>query len=127
MSQFIRFIIAGVFNTGLGYAVIFGCMYLADLPPEPSNLIGYVTGLVVSYFFHRRYTFRSTQQRKKEFVHFIAAFVVAYSANLGALTLLVRVGDVHAGISQIIAGAVYIGISYLLNKYYVFHQAKVNI
>ena len=126
MNQFIRFIFVGAVNTGLGYVIIFACMYLADLSPELSNLIGYVVGLVLSYFFHRSYTFRSTQQRKTEFIHFVVVFLVAYCANLAALTVLVRTVGIHAGTSQVIAGAIYAGISYLLNKCYVFRSIKIN-
>lgn len=120
MNQFIRFISVGMINTGLGYGIIFACMYLADLSPELSNAIGYMTGLVASYFLHRGYTFRSTQHQNTEFIRFIVVFLICYSANLLSLITLVRVLGVHSGISQIIAGIIYIGASYLLNKFYVF-------
>lgn len=120
MNQFIRFILVGAFNTGLGYGIIFACMYLADLSPELSNIVGYMTGLVVSYFLHRGYTFRSTQQQRTEFIRFIAVFLISYGANLLSLVVFVRALSIHAGLSQVIAGIIYISVSYLLNKCYVF-------
>ncbi len=123
MNQFSIFILVGVVNTALGYSVIFGCLYLAGMSPEFSNIIGYLIGLVASYFLHRNYTFRSKRQRKTEFFNFMVVFLIAYIANLATLIILVRALEAHAGLSQIIAGAVYVATSYLLNKNYVFRYS----
>lgn len=120
MNQFSRFLLVGVANTVLGYAVIFGCMYLVKLSPELSNATGYAVGLLASYFLNRHFTFMSAQRRSTEFVRFVLVFLTAYVANLGILIVLVRVIKVHAGISQVIAGVIYIVTAYFLNKYYVF-------
>lgn len=126
MNQLARFILVGIVNTGIGYGVIFGCMYLVGLAPELSNVIGYLIGLVASYFLHRNYTFRSTQRRRTEFIQFVLVFLVAYAANFAALIVLVRTLAVHAGLSQVIAGVFYVGTAYLLNKHYVFRSANAN-
>lgn len=126
MNQFIRFILVGIVNSGLGYGIIFGCMYWVGLSPELSNVIGYMVGLVASYFIHRSYTFRSTQKRRTEFIYFVIVFLIAYFANLATLIVLVRAVGVHAGFSQVVAGAVYVSTSYLLNKYYVFRSSEAS-
>lgn len=123
MNQFSRFLLVGVANTALGYAVIFACMYLAGLSPELSNAAGYTVGLLASYFLHRYFTFRSAQRRSIEFVRFALVFLTAYTANLTVLVVLVRALAVHAGLSQILAGVIYIGTAYLLNKHYVFRSS----
>lgn len=123
MGQLARFLVVGIVNTGVGYGVIFACMYLAGLSPEASNMIGYMIGLVAAYLLHRNFTFRSTGRRDAEFARFVSVFLIAYTANLGVLIVLVRVVAVHAGLSQVIAGVVYVGTSYMLNKYYVFQSA----
>jgi putative flippase GtrA len=120
MRQFSRFLIVGVVNTALGYAVIFGCMFLMGMSPELSNATGYMVGLTISYFLHRYYTFKSLQRRGNEFVRFVVVLLVAYTANLVVLVIQVRIMGVHEGVSQIIASVVYVGIAYMLNKYYVF-------
>lgn len=125
MKQFSRFLLVGFANTALGYAVIFSCMYLGGLMPELSNVIGYLVGLMVSYFLNRNFTFRSSQQRSTEFVRFFIVFLTAYTANITALVVLVRSLMVHAALSQVIAGVIYIGTSYLLNKHYVFRTSEV--
>ena len=125
MNQFLRFLLVGFANTALGYAVIFGAMYLGGLTPELSNAVGYLVGLLVSYFLNRRFTFRSAQRRSTEFVRFVLVFLAAYTANLMVLILLIRGLGIHAALSQVIAGVVYIGTVYFLNKHYVFHTTGV--
>lgn len=124
MNQLSRFLLVGVFNTALGYAVIFGCMYLAGLSPELSNAAGYMVGLLVSYFLNRYFTFRSAQRRSTEFARFVLVFLTAYTGNLVVLVVLVRILTVHAGFSQVIAGVIYIGTAYMLNKHYVFRSSE---
>lgn len=126
MSQLSRFLVVGFANTVLGYAVIFGCMYLGGLTPESSNVVGYLVGLLVSYFLNRHFTFRSVQRRGTEFVRFVVVFITAYTANLIVLVVFVRALGTHAAVSQVIAGVIYIGVAYLLNKHYVFHSTKVS-
>ena len=121
MNQFSIFLLVGVANTALGYAVIFACMYFAEMSPERSNVAGYAAGLLVSYILNQRFTFRDVQRRGTEFVRFILAFLVAYTVNLVMLIVLINVLMVHAALSQVIAGGGYIVIFYWLNKYLVFN------
>ncbi|RYF28397.1 MAG: GtrA family protein [Comamonadaceae bacterium] len=124
MKQLLRFAMVGVLNTALGYAVIFGCMYLLGIGAVVSNVLGYAVGLVVSYSLNRSFTFRSSGARRAEMIRFVAIFLLAYLANLGVLVLLIRRVGWHEGVAQVIAGVVYFGLSFVLNKYYVFGGAR---
>lgn len=119
MKQVIKFLSVGVLCTILGYAVIFSAMYIFNLSPIKSNLIGYACGLLFSYFLNRTYTFESKQQKVKEFSFFLVVFITSYISNLAVLHFLTTDG-VNPGLSQILAGIVYVVISFFLNKYIVF-------
>jgi len=125
MKQFFRFLTVGMFNTLLGYAVIFACMYLAKMSPEGSNIVGYSVGLIGSYILNRKYTFNSKQNRRSEMVRFLAVFVVAYASNLAVLVILIHRIGMHEGASQVLAGVVYVAASFIMNKYYVFKVSNV--
>ena len=125
MKQFFRFLTVGVFNTILGYGVIFACMYLAKMSPESSNVAGYSAGLVVSYILNRKYTFNSKQNQRKEIIRFLAVFVVAYASNFVILEILIYKIGMHEGMSQVLAGVAYVITSYIMNKYYVFKQSGI--
>ena len=124
-SQFARFLTVGVFNTLIGYAVIFIAMYGVGLSPELSNGLGFAVGLFSSFVLSRKFTFRSEGKVNAELIRFLIAFMIAYLLNLAVLHLLVRYFHFHAGLSQIISGAVYTICSYWFNARWVFHEKSV--
>jgi putative flippase GtrA len=120
MKQLVRFLLVGGLNTVLGYAVIFGCMYLGGLSPETSNVLGYGVGLTTSYALNRTFTFGSRQRVGREATKFFVVFLGAYALNFVVLLLLVRGAELHAGASQLLAGIVYLAAFYLLSRQFVF-------
>ena len=122
MRQFAKYLLVGVLNTGLGYAIIFLCMYGIGLSAVLSNVIGYGIGMTISYTLNRGYTFRGTRTDKATVVRFFVVSAIAYLANLGMLLFLIRIAGLHEGLSQLVAGAVYVVTSFLVNKYYVFQN-----
>jgi putative flippase GtrA len=120
MKQLARFVAVGALNTLLGYAVIFACMYLVRLSPEVSNVAGYAVGLAASYALNRSFTFGSDHPVSHEAPKFLVAFLAAYTLNFIVLLILVRAAGLHAGVSQVLAGVVYVGAFYLLSKRFVF-------
>jgi putative flippase GtrA len=124
IGQFVRIVAVGIFNTLLGYAVIFACMYIARMIAEASNVAGYAVGLVASYLLNRSFTFGSRARVSGELLRFLAVFGIAYALNFVALLVLIHRLDVHAGLSQVLAGVVYVAASYLMNKFYVFKPSR---
>lgn len=124
MKQFSRFLLVGAANTVLGYAIIFGCMYRLGLSAESSNALGYSFGLLLAYLLNRFYTFNSTRRVGSEALKFGVVFAVSYSLNFLVLVILIRVLGVHPGLSQVLAGVVYVVTSYNLNKNYVFQTSQ---
>jgi len=120
MQLFFRFLTVGVFNTVLGYSIIFACMYLLKMSAELSNVAGYIVGLIGSYLLNRNYTFNSSQKKSSEMIRFLIVFIISYASNFMMLLILIYAIGVHEGLSQVIAGFVYIITSFILNKYYVF-------
>lgn len=125
MKQFSRFLLAGLTNTGLGFAVIFTCMYVVGLTAELSNAVGYLVGLIASYFLNRHFTFRSPGRRSTEFIRFVIVFLIAYTVNLVVLIVLIHRLQIYAALSQVVAAVAYIGVAFSLNKRYVFYSTKV--
>lgn len=120
MSQFVRYIIVGVLNTLLGYSIIFACMYLLGLSAVTSNVIGYGVGLIQSYFLNKNFTFNSDSKSKLEALRFLLVFLISYLSNLGALLFFIKVAGWNEAVAQVCSSVIYVLMSYLLNKYYVF-------
>lgn len=119
MKQFYRYLGVGVVMTVFGYGAIFFCMYALHWGPISSNVFVYGVAVVCSYFLNRKLTFQSTGNWRPEVLRFLGVFFLAYTGNLGALTLLIDSG-IHEGVSQVIAGIFYVMISYVANKSHVF-------
>ncbi|MEN3110442.1 GtrA family protein [Uliginosibacterium paludis] len=118
--QFVRYASVGVFNTIIGYGTIFILMYGCGVGPEASNAAGYGVGMVFSFFANRKYTFSSENSVGLEFLKFLCVFAVAYLLNLIVLIVLVRGVGFHAGWAQAVSGVVYVGASFVMNKFFVF-------
>ncbi|MEW6342884.1 MAG: GtrA family protein [Pseudomonadota bacterium] len=120
MKQFVRFLLVGLFNTGFGYCIIFFFMYAIKFSPEISNVLGYAIALAGSYVLNRKFTFESNKKRTGEIFKFLVVFSIAYSANFAFLVFLIHIVNFNKGLSQILAGVLYVGVSFFMNKYYVF-------
>jgi putative flippase GtrA len=97
-------------------------MYAIKLSPEISNILGYAIALVGSYILNRRFTFESKKKPRGEIFRFLVVFSIAYGANFAFLVFLVHIVNFDKGISQILAGVFYVGVSFFMNKYYVFKR-----
>lgn len=123
-SGFNLYVLIGFFNTLLGYAVIYALSRLNFLA-EISNLIGYVFGFLSSYFFNKRYTFKSSRKHKDDFPLFLLSMSVAYLLNLITLIIFYRIGHFNLFYSNAIAGVVYLMSGYLLSKFFLtFYNAN---
>lgn len=120
--QFIRYLLVGTINTVFGYVIIFLAMYILGWSPVSSNTLGYSIALLISFVLNRTFTFKSTGRQSSELLKFIAVFIFAFGANLVVLYVSIKFLLIHEAASQIIAGIFYVIISYLMNKYLVFHS-----
>lgn len=118
-NTFIKYGIIGVFNTLVGFGIIFFLFFLG-VYPELSNFIGYVIGFFVSYFLNKKYNFKSENSHKKDLPKFLLSMSLAYILNLLVLIICYRYLDVNVYISQILAGTVYVLTGYILSKIWVF-------
>jgi putative flippase GtrA len=116
--RFGRFSLAGIVNTLVGYAVIFGALALG-LSPYFSNFLGYSVGLACSFFLNKSFVFAATGNARKQAVRFLAAFLFAYLTNLAVLHISLRfgAGDI---IAQLLGGGIYLLTMYQISRLWVF-------
>lgn len=122
MRELLTFGVVGVINTLVGYGVIYLCMLVLDMGAVASNVAGYAVGLVCSFVLNRRLTFRSGGSQKRELARFLLAFLIAYLFNLAILLLTIEWLGAPAVYAQVVAGAGYTAVLYLLSKRFVFSR-----
>jgi len=118
----VKYSTAGVVNTLIGYAVIFGCM-ASGLDPKVSNVLGYGVGFVSSFVQSRYWVFRSRGGVVDDGLRFIPAFLVAFGVNLLVLHGMLEIGA-NPYLAQLGAGSAYVGVGFSLNYVFVFRKRK---
>lgn len=120
LQRLVRFALTGFANSFVGCAVIFGCLW-AGMDGLAANAAGYATGLVLSFTLNRRYVFGVKDAISgREIARFLAAFAVAYAANVAALLFAQSVLDADSALAQLPAIAAYVAIFFLLSQFFVF-------
>lgn len=117
-----RYIGSGVFNTLVGFAVIFLGMYLG-LSPSVANIAGYTAGFILGFVLSKKMVFRSNGSFVKESVRYLIAFLIAFSLNFTVLHIALDKFRLAAMVAQIIAAFVYTFAMYALARFYVFSSA----
>ena len=124
MKTFSRFLFVGFLNTGWGYFLIFLFMYAFKWSPETSNIAGYGIGIVTSYALNRTFTFGSNNKKLLEIPMLFVVFAIAYSANFLTLSIMIHLLGFSNALSQIIAGSMYVAVSYTMYRKYVFRTGQ---
>lgn len=95
--QFIKYGIVGCANTLITLGVIFVCKSFLGVNEYVANLIGYVAGLLNSFFWNRRWVFKSDGGLTRQATHFLIGFGVCYAIQFATVWLLSQapIGNVH--------------------------------
>jgi putative flippase GtrA len=120
LREIIKYAVAGVINTFVGYAVFWIALRQMGLDPAVANTIGYAIALFISFILNKLYVFSNSQPFIITAGRFAIAFFMAFSLNQLVLLILLRMYFLTAEIAQIFAMASYTLFFYLLSKYFVF-------
>ena len=120
LARLFRFLLTGLANSAVGWAVIFGGLW-AGMSGLAANAAGYGVGLVLSFTLNRRYVFGMTGAvTGREVARFMAAFAIAYGANVAVLIAAEAVIGADHPLAQLPALATYVLIFFVLSQRFVF-------
>ena len=112
----LRFLVAGVLNTVVGYSIFAALIYL-QLGEYLSLLFSTILGVIFNYLNFGKTVFY-TNHNWLGFARFIGTYVFIYALNLGLLSFLTHACNFDAYIGQIICLPVNVLVSwFLLNKW----------
>jgi putative flippase GtrA len=115
-AQFIRFLLVGVLNAAIGYA-LFVMFSAAGLSAGPALALTYVFGSIANFFTTGGLVFRASNPRL--IFRFLATYVVVYFVNLACLHGLMTMGTPKLLAQAILVPFVAV-LSFLLFKSFVF-------
>jgi len=108
--QFLGFVAAGGLATMLNYGIFLFLMSI-DVRYLTAAIVGYASGIVVSFSLNRLVIYRSTQPLRPQFVRYMGVYLIALAVQLIFLETLVRYGLGPAG-----GNAVAIVVVVVLNR-----------
>jgi putative flippase GtrA len=123
IKLFGRFSLVGVFNTLVGYVLIFSLMFLG-VGAYLSNALGYGIGFIVSFLLNKNFVFRSRGCYLRESMKFFICMGLAYLLNLTILHFLLRLDTINPYLCQLVAGASYSTAMYLTSRKWIFLKSK---
>lgn len=123
LPELVRYGLVGALNTGVGYGVYLLGLRAMGWQPAWANALGYFVALLAAFQLNKSFVFRSSRPTQKAVVDFFKAFGLAFLANQGALAAGLELG-LSPEIAQVVAMSVYTVTFFLLNKYFVFQQAR---
>ena len=120
-SSLMRFGVVGVSNTVIGYSV-FRLAHRAA-PAAGAQVLSYLVGMLWSYYWNRRWTFRSQSKVTGEAARFFSlqiAFMLLSSASLGLL-----VDHLHQNptLSWFAAMVVITVLNFVVSRFWAFKPA----
>ena len=115
-----KFGIVGIANTLLTAATIWVLLNHLHWSDYLSNIIGYIIGLINSFIWNRKWTFKNKSSVKETVFKFIITFAICYLIQLGNLYILLHLTSIDSFVCQMLSIGVYTVMNFLLNKYYTF-------
>jgi putative flippase GtrA len=121
----IKFDVVGVANTLVGLSSIYLCKWQLSFGDVMANACGYLSGLVLSFFLNRRWTFRHSGPVIPALARFVAIFILAYLGNLMTVLFAINYLDINGYLSQASGILPYTVIFFLGSRYVAFRPAAV--
>ena len=117
--SFVLYILVGVANTcvGLGCALV---LTYFGLVVEASQTIGTIFGVLNSYVLNKKFTFKSQNSHKQDFVRFLIALGIAYGASMLALSFTHRILGIDKYLALLIAQVAYTLVGYVVSRFWAF-------
>lgn len=123
LGQLIRFGLVGALNTIVGYGTYWVGIQLG-LNFILASVIGQILGTLNSYFWNKRFTFKSKKKSRKEFIRFCAVYVLQYILNVSLIALGIDYYELSEELSGLFATIICTIISFAGHKYYSFRECR---
>ncbi len=116
-KEFIIFIVIGCINTlsGAGFSIIYS-MLLNDIA---SFILGYATGIIVSYVLNSTFTFKEKLSAHK-LIKFAISTIPNFLIQLTTVYIIVTVLGMHKFIAYAVAAMIGVPATFLIVKCFVF-------
>jgi putative flippase GtrA len=117
--EFILFIIIGVINTFNG--VIFSFIYSSLLNENIAFILGYISGLIISYLLNSYITFKEKFSFNK-FIKFTVSYIPNFLIQNIVVIITLNILGLHKLIAYCLAAIIGIPVTFILLKFFAFKK-----
>lgn len=118
-KEFILFIIIGVINTFNG--VVFSFIYSSLLNENLAFILGYISGLAVSYILNSYITFKENLAFTK-FIKFAISYIPNFIIQNIVVIITFNILGLHKLIAYCLAAIIGIPVTFILLKFFAFKK-----
>ena len=122
----LRFLMAGGFNTAVGYSLVFLGQYFlsGSLPPQVIFILAYLAASVLAFTVMKHLVFRTSGNYLREYLKYLLSS--AFSAFMGivVLSLCLHFLGLNEYAGQFLAMSASVITSYIALQYYAFSRRK---
>jgi putative flippase GtrA len=121
----LRFLLAGGFNTAVGYLLFSGLFLLVGrwVHYLVIGLVAHALSVVNAFVVHRKLVFRATDDWRPAFIRFNVSQLVSLGFGLAALYGLVEFGHCNPLAAQFAVTLMSVVLNYLLHRNFSFRKA----
>ncbi len=126
-AQAVKFAAVGVANTGVDlvvYLVLTRWVAAFAMRPVLAKAVSYSAGTLNSFYWNRRWTFRSNVDVKRALPTYVLAALVGLAINTEALHLSLSAWHLPEWIALAVATGASLGWNFILSKFLVFREAR---
>jgi len=120
ITQFLKFSFVGVLNTIITLLTIWVFVSIFSTSHYVANVVGYVFGVLNSYFLNKIWTFSHKSKTGVTFIKFIGVFGFTYLIQFSVLSLLLNFSKIDPFVCQILAMITYTILNFVINKKFTF-------
>lgn len=122
MKRIGRFVIAGAFNTGLGYLLYVACVQLG-MDYRLALAFEYMVCTLIGYGLSRYWTFSDATEATRTFPKYLLSYFLVFLLNGVMLVPVVEMKLLGPIVGQLLINAVIVVTSFLMQRYVVFKPA----
>ena len=122
VSEKIRFLLVGGFNTVFAYVLYVLLVAGMNIGYKLALIIGYIISINVSIFTMRYYVFRSKGKWYAEYLKGWEVYLATLLLNYVAMFLMVDWLEINELLAQAVFAIIVAVLTYVFHKYFTFHK-----
>ncbi len=117
LAQGMRFLLAGLVNTGFSYCVYALGLWLGLAYP-PANFLAMLAGVFMGFLTQGHFVFRKFEARR--FPRFVLTWLLLWGLNILMIAILLPLVGGNPYVAGAIAMVIVVALSFIVQKYLVF-------